>query len=84
MMAVPAILGAGAVTLLYAIRDEAFRGPPGWLIVAGLVICFIVSYASIALCLRLFRKHSLLPFAVYLAVLGVLFVGARLVSGPAI
>lgn len=72
-MAVPVILGASiweGRTLL-----ESGTTHPAWtLIAAGFFVCFWVSLGSISLCMKLFQKHSLAPFGVYLLVLSILLI----------
>ncbi|HLY75565.1 MAG TPA: undecaprenyl-diphosphate phosphatase [Planctomycetota bacterium] len=44
----------------------------GWLVLAvGLVVSFVVAYASVAALMAWVRKHGFLPFAVYRVVVGI-------------
>lgn len=73
LMAVPTIAGA----ILYEAGRSlhvAVVSPPWGAMAIGFVVCFIVSMASIHFCLSLFKRHSLMVFAAYLAVLGTVLV----------
>lgn len=68
-MAVPAILGA---TIWEGKAMLAAESHPAWSILGvGFGLCFLVSLASISLCMHLFRTHSLMPFGVYLILLSI-------------
>lgn len=78
-MAIPAILGA---ILLKGseIVDSAQNGLPATGLWIGFLVCFVVSMGAIHLCLRLYRRHSLIPFAVYLGLLGTCLIIKQLFS----
>lgn len=68
-MGIPAILGA----LLFQFNDIthcAENGLSALSLFVGFAVCFAVSLLSIHFCLKFFRKHGLLAFAVYLAAAG--------------
>ena len=71
LLSIPAILGA----LVFQIRDLGEAGTSGIGIVpllAGTVSAAIVGFFSIRLMLKIVREHTLLGFAVYTGVLGLL------------
>ncbi len=45
--------------------------------IIGFVICFLVSLLVIHYCLMLFKRHSLVGFGIYLAILGVVLVAMK-------
>lgn len=71
LMAVPAIAGA----MIFEAKDIFYSPQPGInpvLVLAGLAVSFIVSLGAIHFCIKFFRIHSLLPFAVYLMIVGLI------------
>jgi undecaprenyl-diphosphatase len=67
-MAIPALVAAG----LYQLKD-AFSGDIGvGQAVVGIVVAFVVAYASIAWLLRFVANHSIAWFVPYRVGLGVL------------
>lgn len=72
-LAIPALTGAG----IYQTVDnvDALKALGVGPIIIGMVVAFVVAYASIAWLLRFVQSNSLIPFIVYRVVLGaVLFV----------
>ena len=72
-LAIPALTAAG---LFQAVEekdglDALGLGP----VIVGIVVAFLVAYATIAWLLRFVASHSLLPFVWYRVFLGVLLVG---------
>lgn len=70
LMAIPAIGGA----LVLELSDEALTSAQVQPVAlwAGFIVCFLVSLAAIRFCVGFLRKNSLRPFALYLALAGVL------------
>ena len=80
LLALPIILGAGAKTLL-DMRKEHGPSIGAAPLVAGFVASAVVGYIAVEFLLRYLRTHTLRPFAVYLAFLGIaLVVASRFVS----
>lgn len=75
-MAIPTIIGAAVLESGHLFTAGAVPFSPGC-ILAGFFTCFAVSLLSIDFCMKMFRKRSLLSFAVYLAALGLLLVLIR-------
>lgn len=68
LLSIPALTGA----VVFQAPELAGMGEVGWpAIVIGLVATFAVGYASIAFLLSWVRRHSLMGFAAYSAVVGV-------------
>ncbi len=72
-MVIPVILGAMVLKLPEILQARNNGVEPG-LLAVGFGVCFLVSLGCIDLCLRLFRRSSLRPFAVYLAAVGLLLI----------
>lgn len=71
LMAVPAIAGA----MIFEAKDIFYSPQPGInpvLVLAGFAVSFIVSLGAIHFCIKFFRIHSLLPFAIYLMIVGLI------------
>ncbi|MEP6769596.1 MAG: undecaprenyl-diphosphate phosphatase [Acidobacteriota bacterium] len=80
LLALPIILGAGAKTLL-DMRKEHGPSIGAAPLVAGFIASAVVGYLAVEFLLRYLRTHTLRPFAVYLAFLGVaLIVASRFVT----
>ncbi|MDQ2870720.1 MAG: undecaprenyl-diphosphate phosphatase [Acidobacteriota bacterium] len=80
LLALPIILGAGAKALL-DMRKEHGPSIGTAPLVAGFIASAVVGYVAVEFLLRYLRTHTLRPFAVYLAFLGVaLVVASRFVS----
>lgn len=69
LLALPVILGASIIKIpeLFASENSDLLGP----VLAGSVVSFICTYASISFLVRYFKTRTLYPFAVYCLVLGV-------------
>jgi undecaprenyl-diphosphatase len=70
LMAIPVLLGAVALELVKGCPS----GMSILIILTGFAVCFAVSLVAIMFCMQLFKRHSLIPFAVYLVLLGAFFV----------
>jgi undecaprenyl-diphosphatase len=69
LLALPIILGAGAKALLDLLRHP--EPPiPGGALFAGFAASALVGYAAVAFLLRYLKTRTLLPFAIYLGILG--------------
>lgn len=66
-MVAPTIVGA-LLLKCHNMEDISLFDP--WALAGGCLVCFLVSLGAIHFCMRIFRKHSLIGFAGYLAVLG--------------
>ena len=71
LIAIPAILGAGAVEVLKLMKEGAGNISMGALCV-GFVLCFVISLLSLHLLVRLLKSHLLWVFVVYLVPVGIL------------
>jgi len=73
LLGVPAIVGAGLLSLL-----DLLGSPDMGSKITSLFTTFIVSaiagYACIHFLLQWLKKHSLIPFAVYCAAFGIIFI----------
>jgi undecaprenyl-diphosphatase len=70
-LAIPALLGAGALEL-----PSALGGPVGLApVLVGTAVSFVVAYASIAFLLRFVANHSIVAFVPYRVALGVVVLG---------
>jgi undecaprenyl-diphosphatase len=78
LLALPIILGAGAKALL-DLRKHPGPALGAPVLLAGFAASAIVGYLAIEVLLRFLRTHSLRPFGVYLGLLGLLLLTARLV-----
>jgi undecaprenyl-diphosphatase len=68
LLAIPAVVGAGAFELKDALGEDSLYSP-GETLVATLV-AFVVGYATIAWLLRYVSTRSYAPFVVYRILLG--------------
>jgi len=68
LLAIPAVVGAGAFELRAAVTDDS-RYSPGQTALAT-VVAFVVGYATIAWLLRYVATRSYAPFVIYRVVLG--------------
>ena len=68
LLAFPVILGASAVKLpeLFSHSNSHLLGP----ILAGSIVSFIFTYASVKFLVRWFKTRTLYPFAIYCLVFG--------------
>lgn len=66
-LAIPALSAAGA----YGLKDVDFSIIPLGSMIIGIIVSFVVAYASIAWLLRFVASNSLLSFIIYRIVLGV-------------
>ncbi|GAA2167609.1 undecaprenyl-diphosphatase [Humibacillus xanthopallidus] len=72
-LAIPALTAAG---LFQAVEEKDGLSALGiGPVLVGLLVAFLVAYATIAWLLRFVANHSLLPFVWYRVILGVLLVG---------
>ncbi len=70
LIAVPAIIGAGALVLVDIARTNNVTNP-GWGVIAiGIAGSFMTGLLALGLLMRLLRRGSLKPFAIYCALLG--------------
>jgi undecaprenyl-diphosphatase len=67
LMAIPAIAGAGLFASLDAIQESVKIEWAPYLV--GFIASFLAGYAAIYLLMRLYKRYSLLGFAVYLLVI---------------
>ena len=65
-----AIAGAAAKTAWDVVKGKDVVAFPTGALVVGFVVSALVSFAVIRWLLNFFRKHTLVPFGVYLMVLG--------------
>lgn len=80
LLALPIILGAGAKALL-DLRKENAPSIGAAPLLAGFLASAVVGYLAVEFLLRYLKTHTLKPFAIYLAILGVaLVVAGRLVT----
>lgn len=66
LLGIPAIAGAGLVSLPEALAEGGFGGE----LIVGLVVAAVSGYVAIAILLRALRRIGLLPFALYCFVVG--------------
>ena len=72
-LAIPALTAAG---LFQAVEEKDGLSALGiGPVLVGLLVAFLVAYATIAWLLRFVANHSLLPFVWYRVIMGVLLVG---------
>jgi undecaprenyl-diphosphatase len=71
LLAIPIIIGAGLIQLIDLLRNGNVTAEVSVLVV-GFVAAAICGYAAIRFLLAYLRKHSLYPFAIYCAVVGIL------------
>ena len=77
-LAIPALTAAG---LFQAVEEKDGLSALGiGPVIVGLLVAFLVAYATIAWLLRFVANHSLLPFVWYRVTLGVLLAGALALS----
>jgi undecaprenyl-diphosphatase len=69
-LAIPAMGAASAYKLLKGAKNTT--GQEYVLLAVGCVVSFFVAWASIAFLMRIIRKHSFTPFAVYRVVLAII------------
>ena len=73
-LAIPALTAAG---IFQAVEEKDGLSALGvGPVIVGLLVAFVVAYATIAWLLRFVANHSLLPFVWYRVILGVLLAGA--------
>ncbi len=70
-LAIPALTAATVLELPQAVKDSADIGPT----VFGVVVAFVVAYASVAWLLRFVAGHKITAFVPYRVVAGVLLLG---------
>lgn len=80
LLALPALLGALAVSLPDLAEPGPYAGPE---IAAGIVSSFVAGYVAIAFLVRLVARTSLSVFARYLVAAGALGLFASVMLGPA-
>jgi undecaprenyl-diphosphatase len=68
LLGVPAIFGAGMLSLVEILTETPAYAPP--IYVAGFVAAAVTGYLCIHFLLRWVRNHTLYPFAVYCVLLG--------------
>jgi len=73
LLALPIILGAGAKALL-DLRKVAEPTMSGSVLLVGFVASAVVGYLAIEFMLKFVRTHSLRPFGIYLAALGLVLI----------
>ncbi|MFN4244410.1 MAG: undecaprenyl-diphosphate phosphatase [Tepidisphaerales bacterium] len=64
-LAIPALLGAGAIKLARFLRSPDVSLEQVGYLAVGTVVSFVVAYAVIAWFMRLIRRYSFTPFGVY-------------------
>jgi undecaprenyl-diphosphatase len=77
LIAVPAIVGASALLLVDIARADNVATPGAGVIAIGIAGSFITGMFALGLLMRLLRRGSLRPFAIYCALLGVGILIAR-------
>ncbi|MDQ1665867.1 MAG: undecaprenyl-diphosphatase [Actinomycetota bacterium] len=70
-LSIPALVGAGLYELKDAVQESVPVGP----LVVGIVVSFVVAYASIAWLLRFVAGHPITLFVPYRVALGLLLLG---------
>ncbi|MBC7463662.1 MAG: undecaprenyl-diphosphate phosphatase [Actinobacteria bacterium] len=72
LLALPVILGASIVKLpeLFTPENADLAGP----LLAGSIVSFISTYASVTFLIRYFKSRTLYPFAIYCLILGIVSV----------
>jgi len=80
LLALPIILGAGAKALL-DLRRHPGSSMVATVLIAGFVASAVVGYLAIELLLRFLRTHSLRPFGIYLALLGLALLTVQVFPG---
>jgi undecaprenyl-diphosphatase len=70
-LSIPALVGAGLYELKDAVQESVPVGP----LVVGMVVSFVVAYASIAWLLRFVAGHPITLFVPYRVALGLLLLG---------
>jgi undecaprenyl-diphosphatase len=78
LLALVIILGAGAKTLL-DLHKHPQPALPASILAAGFISSAIVGFLAVVFLLRYLRTHTLRPFGIYLAILGVVLIGSRFV-----
>ncbi len=83
LLATPVILGAGLKQLVFDVifGDATIENDMLTALLVGFAVAAVVGYASIALLLRIVRRHSLYGFAYYCVVFGLLSLGATWLRG---
>lgn len=76
LLALVIILGAGAKTLL-DLHKHPQPALPISILAAGFISSAIVGFLAVVFLLRYLRTHTLRPFGIYLAILGVVLIGSR-------
>ena len=76
-MAIPTILGAVILQGMSLSSELGTTKAPLNAMIIGFIICFLVSLLAIHYCLMLFKRHSLVGFGIYLAILGVVLVAMK-------
>lgn len=74
LLAIPAVLASGIFSLPDAFSPEAGQSASGLQLAVGIVIAFVIGYASIAWLLRFVQNHSMAWFAGYRILLGLLVI----------
>ena len=74
LLAIPAVLASGLFSLPDVFDPQAGQSATGVQIIIGVVIAFLVGYASIAWLLRFVQSHSLAWFAGYRIILGLVVI----------
>jgi undecaprenyl-diphosphatase len=80
LLGVPAIAGAGLITIVDIIRSTTIAGQVSQLVVT-FIASFLVGYACIHLLLTWVRHHSLYPFAAYCFLFGLGYLAFSLTKG---
>ncbi len=77
LIAVPAILGAGLLLLSDIVRDEGALGAGAPEVVIGVAVSFLTGMVALGVLMRLLRRGSLRPFAMYCVAAGTAILIAR-------
>lgn len=72
LLAIPAVLASGLFSLPDAFDPQAGQAATGPMLIVGVIICFVLGYASIAWLLRFVANHSFAWFAAYRIPVGLL------------
>ena len=76
LLALVIILGAGAKTMLDLHKHPQAALPP-MLLAAGFISSAVVGFFTVVFLLRYLRAHTLRPFGIYLAILGIVLIASR-------
>ncbi len=79
LLSLPVLLAAGLLSLWQAWRSGALSDKLGLFMAVGSITAFLSALLVISFLMRYIKRHSLLPFAVYLFVAGLIFIALKFV-----